>query len=103
MGTLPKKTHWEQQKSEKSFSLFFSLSLSPFLPPPQNQKGKKFGSIGHMLQFLIGSQEISIWNITYFGMGKWQGLEWVGGPTSLMQLVWVSYASTFSSLFWWDR
>jgi hypothetical protein len=27
----------------------------------------------------------------------------VGGPTSLMQLVWVSYASTFSSLFWWDR
>jgi hypothetical protein len=27
----------------------------------------KIGSIGHMLQFLIGSAEISILNITYFG------------------------------------
>jgi hypothetical protein len=74
-------THWEHDgnktkkhignnKNLKNPSL--SLSLSP------KSKGKKNWVYWAMLQFLIGSPEISIWNITYFGIGKWQGLElWV--------------------------
>ncbi len=78
-------THWEHdgnttkkhignQKNLKNPFFFLPLSLSP-LPKKKSKGGKKIGSIGHMLQFFIGSAEISIWNITYFGIGKWQGLE----------------------------